>query len=618
MQKFIIFSILYKNKKGASLLKLAKYLKPFIPLLFLAVAVLFFQAFCDLSLPNLMSHLVNGILSQGSSDNSPASNSGILNLGLRMLAIALAGGAAAVSVNFLSTRIATGIARDLRFEVFSKVESFSSYEFDKFSTASLITRCTNDINQVQQLFAMGIRMSCYAPIMGIGGIIMAVNKAPAMSWIIVLAVIILITFITLLISGVLPRFRIIQKLVDRLNRIARETLNGLMVIRAFSAQDHEKKRFDSVNRELTNQTLFVNRIMNLQMPGMQFIMNSAILLIIWSGAHRIAASTMGVGDMMAFIQYTMQIIFSFLFFSMMFVIVPRTAVSVERIIQVLETEASITDKAVSLDTVVPNDTAEKSGSDKGAAPVRRGLNLEFNNVCFRYKGAAEDALKDISFTAREGQTTAIIGPTGSGKSTIANLILRFYDVTGGSIKVDGVDIREIPQKALRSRIGYVPQKSMLLSGPVSFNLRYGKRNASAEDIREGAEIAQALDFIMERPGGFESTLAQGAANVSGGQKQRLSIARALVRDPELLIFDDSFSALDFATDARLRKALEEKRKGITRIIVAQRIGTIRQADKIIVLEKGRITGIGTHSELIESCEEYREIAESQIAGGPVS
>ena len=592
------------------MLKLVKYLKPFIPLVVLAVAVLFLQAFCDLSLPNLMSHLVNGILGQGAAENSGASNSGVIVLGLRMLAIALTGGAAAVSVNFLSTRIAAGIARDLRSAVFRKVESFSSREFDAFSTASLITRCTNDVNQVQQVFVMGIRMLCYAPIMGIGGIIMAVQKAPAMSWIIVLAVVLLILLVSVLISVVMPKFRLIQNLIDRLNRIARETLNGLMVIRAFSAQEHEKKRFDDVNRDLTNATLFVNRIMIVQMPGMQFIMNTAILLIIWIGAHRIAASSMEVGDMMAFIQYTMQIIFSFLFFSMMFVILPRTEVSADRIAQVLAAEISIRDPEVSVDTEV------SKGEDLPAG--RRGSTVEFRDVSFRYKDATEDALSAISFTAESGQTTAIIGATGSGKSTIVNLILRFYDVSGGSIIIDGTDVTQLPQRELRSRIGYVPQKSMLLSGPISFNLSYGKKDASQAEIREGAEIAQALDFIEERSGGFESTLAQGAANVSGGQKQRLSIARALVRKAELLIFDDSFSALDFATDARLRKALNERRKEVTKIIVAQRVGTIMQADKIIVLEKGRIAGMGTHRELMETCGEYREIAESQFSEGAVS
>ena len=580
---------------------LFKYLKPFVSLIVLAVLILFLQVFCDLSLPNLMSQLVNSILAQSAAQsaaqNNVSADNNILWLGLQMLVITLAGGGAAVSVSFLSTRIAAGIARDLRLAVFQKVESFSSREFDTFSTASLITRCTNDINQVQGIFIMGIRMICYAPIMGIGGIIMAVNMAPGMSWIIVLAVVILICMVTALISLVMPKFKVIQNLVDRMNRIARETLNGLMVIRAFGAQDHEKKRFDGVNRELTKTSLFVNQIMVLQMPLMQFIMNSAIILIIWTGAHRIAASVMGVGDMLAFIQYTMQIIFSFLFFSMMFVMLPRTAVSADRIAQVLKTEVSIRD----------------SETPAGEAMVSGGGRVEFKNVSFRYEGASEDALRDVSFTAESGQTTAIIGATGSGKSTIVNLIMRFYDVTSGSIAFNGVDVRELPQSKLRGGIGYVPQKSILLSGSVSFNLRYGKTDASAQEIREGAEIAQILDFIETRPEGFESALAQGGANVSGGQKQRLSIARALIRDPELLIFDDSFSALDFTTDSRLRQALEEKRKGVSKIIVAQRVGTIMYADKIIVLEKGKIVGMGKHSELTETCSEYREIAESQFS-----
>jgi ATP-binding cassette subfamily B protein len=557
--------------------------------------ILFLQVYCDLSLPNLMSRLVNSMLGQNVPETGETDN--ILNLGLQMLIIALTGGAAAVSVSFLSTRIAAGIARDLRFAVFEKVESFSSREFDTFSTASLITRCTNDINQVQGIFIMGIRMICYAPIMGIGGIIMAVHHAPGMTWIIVLAVVVLICLVTVLVSLVMPKFKMMQTLVDRLNRVARENLNGLMVIRAFGAQDHERKRFDGANRELTKTSLFVNRIMILQMPLMQFVMNTSIILIIWTGAHRIAASVMGVGDMMAFIQYTMQIIFSFLFFSMMFVMLPRTAVSAGRIAQVLETEVSIRD----LEKPVNTENASSGGL------------VEFKNVSFRYEGAAEDALKNISFTAESGQTTAIIGATGSGKSTIVNLIMRFYDVTDGSIAVNGVDVREFAQKELRGGIGYVPQKSVLLSGSVSFNLRYGKTDASAEEIREGAEIAQIMDFIGEKPEGFESVIAQGGANVSGGQKQRLSIARALVRDPELLIFDDSFSALDFATDARLRQALEEKRKNVTKIIVAQRVGTIMNADKIIVLEKGGIAGMGNHGELMETCAEYREIAESQFS-----
>jgi ATP-binding cassette subfamily B protein len=527
-------------------------------------------------------------------------DSSILKLGLEMLLVTLIGGGAAVSVSFLSTRIAAGIGRDLRYAVFKKVESFSSREFDTFSTASLITRCTNDINQVQGVFIMGIRMICYAPIMGIGGIIMAIHKAPSMSWIIALAVIILMCQITLLTSIVMPKFKIIQGLVDKLNKAARETLNGLMVIRAFGAQDHEKKRFETVNADLTKTNLFVNRVMSLQMPLMQLIMNAAILLIIWYGAHRIEAGAMGVGDMMAFIQYTMQIIFSFLFFSMMFVMLPRAAVSAGRIAEVIEKEVSIKDPEGLTKNISENNSLHSRGR------------VEFKNVSFRYEGAARNALNDISFIAEQGQTTAIIGSTGSGKTTIANLIMRFYDVNSGSITLDEIDVRNMSQEDLRSRIGYVPQKSILLSGSIDFNLRYGKKDATAVIVREGAEIAQVLDFIEEKPEGMEALLAQGGANISGGQKQRLSIARALVRDPDILIFDDSFSALDFATDAKLREALGEKRKDTAKIIVAQRVGTIMQAEKIIVLEKGAIVGMGTHEELMQNCAEYREIAESQI------
>jgi len=584
------------------MLKLLKYIKPFAFPLVLAISTLFVQAFCDLTLPSLMSRLVNLILADSAAAASAEDpGGGILELGFLMAAVALTGGAAAVGVSFLSTRIAAGIARDLRYAVFQKVESFSSHEFDSFSTASLITRCTNDVTQVQQIFIMGIRMLCYAPVMGIGGIIMAVTMAPSMSWIIALAVAFLICLIITINSIVMPKFKIIQALVDGLNRVARETLNGLMVIRAFGAQDHEKKRFDDVNRELTSTNLFVNRVMTLMMPVMNLIMNTAILLIIWNGSHRIAAFSMGVGDMLAYIQYTMHVIFSFLFFSMVFVMLPRTLVSAERIAQVLGTEVSINDPANPKEPEEPESV--------------RGAKVEFRNVSFRYEGAPENALSDISFTAESGETTAIIGATGSGKSTIANLILRFYDVPDGNgeIALDGLDVRRFAQKELRSRIGYVPQKSVLLSGPVSFNLRYGKKDAPDAEIREGAEIAQILDYIDQEPEGMEAALAQGAANISGGQKQRLSIARALVRDPPLLIFDDSFSALDFATDARLRAALAEKRHGTTKIIVAQRVGTIMQAEKIIVLDEGRIVGMGTHRKLMESCVQYREIAESQIS-----
>jgi ATP-binding cassette subfamily B protein len=585
------------------MLKLVKYLKPFLSLIILAVGFLLVQALSDLNLPNLMSRLVNEILRQ--SGGSADEGSYLLRIGLGMLAVALAGGAAAIGVSFLSTRIAAGIARDLRDAVFRKVETFSGHEFDTFSAASLITRCTNDVSQIQQIFVMGIRMICYAPIMGLGGIVMAVRTAPSMGWIVFLAVALLMTMVLIIMSVVMPRFRLIQTLTDKLNRTVRETLNGIMVIRAFGTQAHEKTKFDGVNRELAGINLFVHRLMSVQMPAMQLIMNGVILLIIRISAGRIAASAMQVGDMMAFIQYTMHIIFSFLFLSMMFVMLPRTAVSADRIAQVLETEVLIRDPV-------------RPGPPPGKSPGR----VEFREVSFRYRGAEENALENISFTAEKGETTAIIGATGAGKSTIVNLILRFYDVSSGSVTLDGVDVRDLAQEDLRSRIGYVPQRSVLFSGSVAFNIRYGKRDASGSEIRKAAELAQALDFIeagspggeAPSPGaGFEAPLAQGAVNISGGQKQRLSVARALVRNAEVLIFDDSFSALDFATDARLRRALGENRREAAKIIVAQRVGTIMGAEKIIVLDKGRIAGMGTHESLLRDCPEYREIAESQFS-----
>ncbi len=529
-------------------------------------------------------------------DTGAMATSYILIVGLKMLAIALLGGVATVLVSFISSKIAAGAARNLRRDVFNKIERFSNNEFDKFSTASLITRCTNDITQIQTLLMIGIRMVFYAPIMAAGGTIMAMRKSTSMSWIIAAACVLLVGIIMVIMSIAMPKFKIIQKLVDRLNLVSRENLSGLMVIRAFGTRAHEKTRFEAANRNMTDTNLFVTRIMVFLMPVMMLIMNGVTLIIIWVGAHQIAESAMQVGDMMAFMQYAIQIIFSFLMISMIFVFIPRAAVSAERIAQVLETPESIADP----------ENPKRFNRDK------KGL-VEFKNVCFRYNGAEEDALSDITFTAKPGQTTAIIGPTGSGKSTIASLALRFYDACSGQVVVDGVDVREVPQKALRAIIGYVPQKGILLSGTIASNIRYGKRDATSNEVETAAQVAQAMEFITTKPERFESEIAQGGTNVSGGQKQRLSIARALAKNPEIFIFDDSFSALDFKTDITLRKALKEHTGGSTVLIIAQRVSTIMTAEQIIVLDEGKIVGIGTHKELLKNCPEYYEIASSQLS-----
>ncbi len=520
----------------------------------------------------------------------------ILKKGLWMLLIALAGGAAAVLVGFFAARVSAGIARDLRRDVFEKVESFSSHEFDQYSTASLITRTTNDVTQVQMLVMLGIRIMCYAPILGIGGIIMALRKSISMSWIIALACVVLIGMIAVIFSIAIPKFKIMQQLIDRLNLVSRENLNGLMVIRAFGTQEFEEDRFDESNKDLTKNSLFVNRVMVFMMPAMMLIMNAATLLIVWVGAHQIADSAMQVGDMMAFMQYAMQIIMSFLMISMMFIMVPRAAVSGNRISEVLSVKPTIIDPKTQKEFV-----KDKIGY------------VEFKDVSLRYDGANEDAIEHITFTAKPGQTTAFIGSTGSGKSTLINLIPRFYDVTSGEVLVNGVNVKDVEQHELRTQIGYVPQKGILISGTIASNLRYGDKNASDEEIKTAATVAQAMEFIDEESDGFQSEIAQAGTNVSGGQKQRLSIARALVKKPPIYIFDDSFSALDFKTDATLRHALKKHTGDSTVLIVAQRVSTIMGAEQIIVLDEGKIMGIGTHRELLENCPTYYEIASSQLS-----
>jgi ATP-binding cassette subfamily B protein len=520
----------------------------------------------------------------------------ILNTGMIMLLLSLLSVACTVSVGYLSARTAAGLSRDLRKKVFKKVESFSGNEFDKFSTASLITRSTNDITQIQMVTIMMIRMVFYAPIMGVGGIIRAVGKDTSMWWIIAVAVGMLITIVSIVFTISLPKFKIIQNLIDRLNLVTRENLSGMMVIRAFNMQQFEEKRFDKANRDLTDTSLFVNRVMVVMMPAMMLIMNGLTLLIIWIGAHQVAQSHMQVGDMMAFLQYAMQIVFSFLMLSFMFIIIPRAQVSASRIADVLETEPVIQDPP----------------TPKSFEEPFKGV-IEFRDVSFRYPGAEENVLNDITFTAKPGQTTAFIGSTGSGKSTLVNLIPRFYDVTSGSVLLDGTDIRQVTQHDLRDKVGYVPQKSSLFSGTIDSNLRYADENASDERIQEAADIAQATEFITTAPEGMESSIAQGGSNVSGGQKQRLSIARALVKQAPIYIFDDSFSALDFKTDSALRRALKDKTGSSTLLIVTQRISTVMNAEQIIVLDDGRIVGKGNHYELMKTCETYREIALSQLS-----
>ena len=521
----------------------------------------------------------------------------LVKVGVQMVLLALLAMLASVLVTFFSARVAAVVAHDLRGDVYRKVIGFNSHEFNQFSTASLITRSTNDIQQVQMLLAMGFRLVLYSPILGIGGVLKVVKTDVSMSWIIALAVILIMIVIGVLFKVAMPRFTKLQTLIDRLNLVTREQLTGIMVSRAFSAEKHEEERFEKANQDLTKTNLFVNRCMTFMMPIMMVIMNGISVLIVYKGAYAIDGGTMQVGDLMAFIQYAMQIIMSFLMIAMMSIIIPRANVAAKRIYEVLSTEPTIHD---------PQQPKLPANGEKGI--------VEFDHVSFAYPEADEKVLEDISFRAEKGQTVAIIGSTGSGKSTLINLIPRFYDVTSGAVRVDGVDVRELAKQELCDRIGYVPQKSILFSGTIDSNLRYGCVNASEEEIKKAAEIAQASEFIEEKDEKYNTPIAQGGTNVSGGQKQRLSIARAIAKKPEILIFDDSFSALDYKTDVALRRALKESTAETTTIIVAQRISTILHADQIIVLDEGRVAGIGTHKELLKNCEVYRQISESQMGG----
>ncbi|MBW7572316.1 ABC transporter ATP-binding protein [Caproiciproducens faecalis] len=569
--------------------RLMKYCTPYVIHILLAIMLLFSQAYCDLALPSYMSDIINKGIASGNTRE-------IWNIGAKMLLVALLSAVCSVAVSLIAARVAAGVCRTLRLNLFEKVETFSNAEFDCFSTSSLITRTTNDITQVQTLLVMAIRMVLYAPILGTGGVLRALSKSRSMSWVIGIAVICLLCLVAVVFVVAMPRFRVIQNLIDRLNLIVRENLEGMLVIRAFSTQRFEENRFDKANHDLTDTNLFINRLMSTMMPTMMLIMNLITVLIVWVGSHQVSALHLQVGDMLAYMQYVMQIILAFLMMAMMFILIPRASVSAERIADVLETEPSIKNR------------------ENTRAPQTCGGVIRFEHVSFRYPKGDQDVLHDIDFTAVPGQTTAIIGSTGSGKSSIVNLIPRFYDPTEGRVTLDGVDIREFDIHELRRQIGYVPQKGILFSGTIQSNLAYADPDtATQEEITRAAEIAQATEFIESKPDKFETEIAQGGSNVSGGQKQRLSIARALVKKPQIHIFDDSFSALDFKTDAKLQSALHEKTGWATTIVVAQRISSIMYAEQILVLENGRIVGKGTHRELMDSCEVYREIALSQLS-----
>ena len=565
-----------------------KCYKPYIPHIILIVLFLFGQAMCELALPGYMADIINLGIVKGDIGY-------IWTTGLIMTGISAATMVFALGGSFLAARTAAKSSRDIRRRLFCKVTNFAAAELEEFSTASLITRSTNDIQTVQQTTVMLLRLAIFAPLMGIGAVVRALGTSVELSWTVGLALLAIIAIMATAFFLVLPRFEVLQKKLDRLNLIMKERLSGMLVIRAFTTEKTEQKRFDDANRELTRLNLFVNKAMSFMMPLLMFVMNAVGILIIWAGAHLIEADKLMIGDMLAYLQYAMHVIMSFLFVTMMFIMVPRAAVSARRIGSVLDVEPSITD---------PKEP-KRPGEPEGR--------VEFVNVSFAYPDAQEKTLENISFTAEPGETTAIIGGTGSGKSSLIKLIPRFYDVTEGRILIDGTDVREISQHDLREHIGYVPQKGVLFSGTIADNLRYGRIDAGEADMEEAVEIAQAKEFIDEKDKGFEEEVAQGGTSVSGGQKQRLSIARALIKKPEIYIFDDSFSALDFKTDKTLRAALREKVGDSTIIIVAQRINTIMDADRILVLDDGHLAGMGTHAELMQSCSVYKEIALSQLS-----
>lgn len=565
-----------------------KYYKRYIPVIILILLFLFGQAMCELALPGYMSDIINDGIVKGDMDY-------IRKTGLIMIGIAAATAVCAVLGSMLAARVAAQSSRDIRKSLFEKVTSFSAAELEQFSTASLITRSTNDVQMVQQTTVLTLRLACFAPIMGIGAIIRALNTSVSLSWTVGVALLVIVVIMVMMFFMVLPKFKVLQNKLDRLNLIMKERLSGILVIRAFTTEKNEEKRFDIANRDLTKINLFVNKAMSFMMPSLMFVMNGVSILIVWAGAHLIDDGSLMIGDMLAYLQYAMHVIMSFLFITMMFIMIPRAFVSAQRIGAVLDVEPTVRDieQTVTL--------ADAKGR------------VEFRDVSFAYPDAEEKTLDDISFTAEPGKTTAIIGGTGCGKSTLISLIPRFYDVTEGSITLDGIDVRDMKQHDLRENIGYVPQKGLLFSGTIGTNLQYGREDATLAEMTDAAETAQAMEFISEKENGFDEEVSQGGTNVSGGQKQRLSIARALVKKPKVYIFDDSFSALDFRTDKALREALSEKVGDSTIIIVAQRINTIIDADQIIVLEEGRIAGRGTHEELLANCSVYKEIALSQLS-----
>lgn len=571
------------------MLKLIKYLKPYIWLLLPLIILTYLGVLANLELPNYMAKIVDsGIIGE---DMSSIYQNGIL-----MLAVTLAGGLAMVGVGLLASKIATGLARDLRKKVFEKVEKFSIAEFNQFSTASLITRSTNDIQQVQTVMTMLLRIVLMAPFMAVGALQNALKNAPELSWIIAVAVVALLSLVAVLFAFGLPKFKILQKLVDRLNLVTRENLTGLRVVRAFDNESVEEKKFDKANQDLTKLNIFVNRLMSILQPFMMFVMNVSTVAIVWFGAQLVSTNAIEIGGMMAFMQYAIQVIMSFLMFSMIFIMIPRASVSANRIIEVIDTDISIKDPQ----------------NPKPLAVEARGQ-IEFRDVTFTYPDADYPVLSGINFTAHPGQTTAFIGSTGSGKSTLINLVPRFYDVSAGQVLIDDVDVRDLKLEDLYGQIGYVPQKGVLFSGTIKSNIKFGNKKATNKDVRDAIKTAQATDFVDKLAKNIDSPISQGGTNVSGGQKQRLSIARALAVNPNVYIFDDSFSALDFKTDATLRKELVKQTKGKTVLIVGQRISTIMDADKIIVLDEGKIVGQGTHDELMKSNGIYQEIAYSQLS-----